>query len=129
MTVRIATVTIECSDVRRLADFWSAALGYVPRGEISEAGGLEGVIEDPNDRDVELMFIQVPEEKAVTNSIRLIVGADDKEAEMRRLIGLGAAEVGRSILSPLGTVMRDPEGNEFCVFQTAEDNAVKSWRT
>jgi catechol 2,3-dioxygenase-like lactoylglutathione lyase family enzyme len=59
MTVRIASVTIDCADVRRLTDFWSAALGFVPRGEIRDQGGLEGgVIEDPNDRDVELVFFR-----------------------------------------------------------------------
>lgn len=130
MNIRIASVTIECTNVRRLTDFWSAALGYVPRGEISDEGGIGGgVIEDPNDRDVELMFIRVPEGTAAKNRIRLIVGADDKEAEVQRLIGLGATEIERGTSSLPGTVMRDPEGNEFSVFQTEKDNPVKSWRT
>lgn len=130
MNIRIASVTIECTNVRRLADFWSAALDYLPRGEISDEGGIGGgVIEDPNDRDVELMFIRVPEGTAAKNRIRLIVGADDKEAEVQRLIGLGAAEIERGTSSLPGTVMRDPEGNEFSVFQTEKDNPVKSWRT
>ncbi len=130
MTVRIASVTIECVDVRRLTDFWSAALDYVPRGEIRDTGGIEGgVIEDPIDRDVELVFIQVPGGNTVNNRIRLIVGADDKDAEVRRLIGLGATEAEASASSLPGTVMRDPEGNEFSVFQTEEDNRIKSWRT
>lgn len=130
MNIRIASVTIECTNVRRLADFWSAALDYLPRGEISDEGGIGGgVIEDPNDRDVELMFIRVPEGTAAKNRIRLIVGADDKEAEVQRLIGLGAAEIERGTSSLPGTVMRDPEGNEFSVFQTEESNSVKSWRT
>jgi predicted enzyme related to lactoylglutathione lyase len=130
MTVRIASVTIECADVRRLADFWSAALDYVPRGEMSDEGGVEGgVIEDPNDRDVELMFIRAPQGKIVENRSILIVGANDLEAEVQRLIGLGAAEATQSTSSLPGTVLRDPEGNEFSVFQTAEGNSVKTWRT
>ncbi len=130
MTVRIASVTIDCADVRRLTDFWSAALGFVPRGEIRDQGGLEGgVIEDPSDRDVELVFFQVPGGNSGNSRIRLIVGADDMVAEVQRLIGLGATKVEGGASSLPGTVMRDPEGNEFSVFQTEEGNSVKSWRT
>lgn len=129
MSVRIASVAIECVDVRQMADFWLAALlDYVPRGEISEEGGVEfGVIEDPKDRDVELMFIKVPEGKAVKNRVGLVVGTDDIEAEMQRLVGLGATVIEQQSGASM-PVLSDPEGNEFSVFQTWAGNSIKSWR-
>ena len=129
MGIRIASVTIECADVRRLADFWAAALGYEPRGEILPEGGVRGgVIQDPADRDVELMFLRVPPGTPRPPRSVLVVGADDRDAEVHRLVALGAvpAEAGASSLP--GTVLRDPEGNLFSVFQTAEDNPLSSWR-
>jgi predicted enzyme related to lactoylglutathione lyase len=130
MHARIATMTVECSDVRRLAEFWSAVLGYVPRGEITEVGGLAGgVIEDPNDRDVELMFLRVPEGTAVQGRALMILGVDDLEAEIQRFIGLGATQADGNPLSLPGTVLRDPEGNTFCVFGTDEGNRLETWRT
>lgn len=130
MGVRIASVTIECGDVRRLADFWAAVLGYVPRGEIVPEGGVEGgVIQDPADRDVELMFLRVPPGTARTSRSLLIVGADDRDGEVRRLIALGAVPVEAGASSLPGTPLKDPEGNLFSVFQTPEDSPLKSWRT
>jgi predicted enzyme related to lactoylglutathione lyase len=113
-----------------MAQFWSAALGYTPRGEITQAGGMMGgVIEDPNDRDVELMFLRVPEGTPQTGRTVMIVGADDLDGEIQRLTGLGATRADANPLSLPGTVLRDPEGNDFCVFQTDAGNGLATWRT
>ncbi|WP_308409797.1 VOC family protein [Zhihengliuella halotolerans] len=59
----------------------------------------------------------MPEGKTVKNRLHLDVNpADrDQEAEVRRLLELGArrADVGQGEES--WVVMTDPEGNEFCV--------------
>ncbi|MFI1013549.1 VOC family protein [Streptomyces sp. NPDC020965] len=65
-----------------------------------------------------LLFQRVPEPKTVKNRLHLDlhVGAERREAEVERLVGLGATVLDRQD-QPMGswTVMADPEGGEFCV--------------
>jgi hypothetical protein len=65
-----------------------------------------------------LLFQTVPEPKSVKNRIHLdiIVGPDDHEAEVERLVALGATVVSVHD-GPDGkwTLLTDPEGNEFDV--------------
>jgi hypothetical protein len=84
------------------------------------------VVEDPRDRDVELVFVFVPEAKAVKNRVHLDLGANDMDAEVQRLVALGAHRLERV---KEWTVMRDPEGNEFCVIQVSPADPVEDWRT
>jgi Glyoxalase-like domain len=64
-----------------------------------------------------LVFVAVPEGKAVKNRLHLDVRPIDgpHEAEVERLIALGArpADVGQGRVP--WVVLADPEGNEFCV--------------
>jgi len=123
MALRIASVTIDCADVQRMTDFWSAALGY----QTGEERDIEaGDVFDPRDQDVELVFVRVSEAKMVKNRVHLDIGADNREVEVARLEGLGATAV-ETIRT--WTVMRDPEGNEFCVIQVAEGDPLEDWRT
>ena len=60
----------------------------------------------------------MPEAKTVKNRVHLDVrvGADRREAEVARLVGLGATELRRAAQGPFEWVtLADPEGNEFCV--------------
>jgi Glyoxalase-like domain len=73
-----------------------------------------------------LYFMKVPEPKAGKNRLHLdLVTAGSMEAEVARLADAGAEviEVRRdpgSLPNPdIWTVMRDLEGNEFCVTSTA----------
>jgi catechol 2,3-dioxygenase-like lactoylglutathione lyase family enzyme len=119
--LRIASVTIDCHDVERLVRFWAEVLHY----RVTDLRPEAGTVEDPGDRDVEIVFVRVPEGKTVKNRVHLDLGADDMEHEVHRLVGLGA-ERGDKIGD--WTVMRDPEGNEFCVIQVSPDDPVESWR-
>jgi hypothetical protein len=64
-----------------------------------------------------LVFATVPEGKTVKNRLHLDVRPIDAshEAEVERLIGLGArrADIGQGDVP--WVVLADPEGNEFCV--------------
>ena len=73
-----------------------------------------------------LYFMKVPEPKVGKNRLHLdLVTRGSMEAEVTRLVEAGAqvVEVRRdpaSLPNPdTWTVMRDPEGNEFCVTSTA----------
>ncbi len=62
------------------------------------------------------MFLKVPEGKTVKNRVHLDLHADDPEAEVTRLLGLGASHVHeKKEWGSQWTTLADPEGNEFCV--------------
>lgn len=123
MVLRVASVTFDCRDPRMLASFWASALGYVAGTESDED---VATVEDPRDRDVELVFVRVPEARTAKNRVHLDLGTNEMEAEVRRLVALGADRVERI---KDWTVMRDPEGNEFCVIQIPAADPVEAWRT
>jgi hypothetical protein len=65
-----------------------------------------------------ILFQRVPEPKTVKNRIHLdlLVGLEAQEAEVQRLVGLGATVMGvHEGDEGSWTLMADPEGNEFDV--------------
>ncbi|MFI0470135.1 VOC family protein [Saccharopolyspora sp. 5N102] len=113
MALNIGMVTIDCASPRELADFWTQALDTSVVLDVGEfvmlAANQEG--------GVALGLQQVPEPRAGKNRVHVDLGTTDRQAEVRRLVELGATEVGEHD-GPGGlawTVLRDPEGNEFCV--------------
>ena len=67
------------------------------------------------------LFAKVPEGKSAKNRMHLDLAAADREAEVARLVELGATRV--TDMDEWGyqwTVMQDPEGNEFCVAQARD---------
>jgi hypothetical protein len=106
----IKTVTWDCADALVLARFWAAALG----SDVDEdATSAKAFVEAAGWGGPNMWFNQVPEPKAAKNRMHVDLRAPGRMAdEVSRLEALGAAVIrrGRTI-----TVMRDPEGNEFCV--------------
>jgi predicted enzyme related to lactoylglutathione lyase len=105
-------VTFAAEDPPLLAAFWAAVLDYDTQ---------------PSDVDCyargdgpELFFRRGPKSPTIEVPIHLDVNVPDREAELQRLLGLGARlvetrshRVGE--LEESWTVMRDPEGNGFCI--------------
>lgn len=117
MTLRIDCLTIDCSDPRLLAEFWSQALGW----EIDFADAHEIAISaagDQSDAVPDLLFLRVPDAKQVKNRLHLDLRPDDRDAEVARLESLGASrvEIGQ-VGDESWVVMADPEGNEFCILR------------
>jgi hypothetical protein len=130
--VSIGNITFACDDPDRLRDFWIAALGYVaddPSPDLLAAVRAEGrEIEDRAARDPKgvgprLLFNKRPKRPEAPGTyipIHLDLNADDRESEVRRLEALGATVV-ETLTDTAGefsescTVLRDPEGNGFCV--------------
>ncbi len=119
-------ITLDCADPAVLVAFWSAALGYVV--EPPPAGDCAHSIVDPTGTGPRIWFQQVPERKTVKNRLHLdleVGGASPfvrrqalVDAEVARLVGLGATVLGRSTTAArdhYGVVLADPEGNELCV--------------
>jgi hypothetical protein len=65
-----------------LARFWGEALDY----EIADNPDSRAVtVEDPRDRDVEIVFVPAPESKTVKNRVHLGLGANDRAPQVGRL--------------------------------------------
>jgi hypothetical protein len=134
MTVAILNITFACERPVELARFWRAALGYgelevppevmeqiqgaIDRGELDPEGW--GMAVPPDGVGPRLLFQKRPKTPTESIPIHLDLHADDREAEVARLVGLGA-ELVEERSRRIGTfeerwsVLRDPEGNGFCV--------------
>jgi predicted enzyme related to lactoylglutathione lyase len=113
MATKIGLV-LDCADPAKLAEFWSAALGYTTLG----GAGSYVLLVDESGQQPKLLLQAVPEEKAGKNRMHLDFEVGDIEAEAARLEALGARRVAAEQLHEHGTswvLMTDPEGNEFCV--------------
>ena len=130
MSLALGNITFACEDPAALADFWAAALGYVSQPappEFMEAWIAEGrdpdaaaAAVDPLGVGPRLYFIKTPKTPTTTLPIHLDLNAGDREAEVERLIDLGATVVTTKTRETgsfveVWTWMRDPEGNGFCV--------------
>jgi Glyoxalase-like domain len=105
-------------DPLRQAEFWAQVLAY----KVSQRNPGEFQVSDPAGVGATLYFMKVPEPKVGKNRLHLdLVTSGSMEDEVMRLAGAGAelVEVRQDpafLDNPdTWTVMRDPEGNEFCV--------------
>jgi predicted enzyme related to lactoylglutathione lyase len=115
MAISTTCTTIDCADPALVAQFWAHALGWhvahvVPGG---------GARVDPPEGGAYLEFIVVPEPKTVKNRVHLGLTSDDLDADIERLCALGATVGWEEDFGPDATyrnvILRDPEGNEFCL--------------
>lgn len=112
--LRVGSIVLRVDDLQRQTEFWAAALDYVPREDPSDDFRLlrprDGI--GPNlSLDMVRSTVQVPPR------IHLDLYADDRAAEVERLIGLGASEIHWDKRPPDAdyVILADPEGNRFCV--------------
>jgi hypothetical protein len=130
----LANITFACEEPIRLAEFWAAALGYVPldvppavqeqvdramkEGKLDPTGWA--MLVDPAGKGPRLLFQRRPKDRTSSIPIHLDLTAEDPEEEAERLLGLGA-ELVETCWHRIGDfeerwiVLRDPEGNGFCV--------------
>ena len=120
MASRWYTIVVDASDVRLLADFWKQVLDW----QVVYESDDEMVIAKDENTYPAILFGTVPEAKSIKNRLHIDLNPDDQDAEVERLIGLGArrVEVGQSkAAEPVRwVVLADPEGNEFCVLTARE---------
>lgn len=116
-SLSVAMVTADCADPAALAGFWAGALRTTV---VFEVEGFV-MLAPPTDGAPALGFQKVPEERAGKNRLHLDLGAPEggRAAEVERLVGLGATELGERGGPEYGgmtwVTLSDPEGNEFCV--------------
>ena len=111
MAVTWEQVVVDAHDPARLARWWAEALGY----KIVADAPDEVEIRRSEHEVPGLLFVPVPDEKTTKNRLHIDLRPDDQEAEVERLVDMGArhADVGQHDVS--WVVLTDPEGNEFCV--------------
>lgn len=111
--IEIGSIVWGVQDVERAVQFWSAALDYELKYPASEDWAM---LLPKNGKGIQLSISKVTSPKARRHHMDLF--ADDQQAEMERLIALGATrkawnyEPGADYV-----VLNDQDGNPFCVVQ------------
>jgi predicted enzyme related to lactoylglutathione lyase len=111
MALNVESITFDTTDPDKAAEWWAQAAGgqltpYVP-------GEYVAVERQPGPK---LLFQKVADPTPGKNKIHLDFSAADVDAEVQRLVDLGATENGRHSMGPVAwVVLTDPEGNAFCV--------------
>jgi len=120
MSVSLHHIVIDAHDLRRLARFWTQVLDW----KVLSERDREIVIGPDEHATVGICFMPGIDQKVVKNRVHLDLnpGADsspdDREAEIERLVTLGAQRVDIGQTGDESwTVLADPEGNEFCVIR------------
>ena len=111
MALTFDEICIDAHDAAALGAWWSKVLGW--RHYVDEDGDV--VLEAPSGAGPNWLFIDVPDDKVVKNRIHLDFRPDDQQAEVDRVIGLGARHVDIGQGEQTWVVLADPEGNEFCI--------------
>lgn len=111
--LKIGSIVWGVKDLEREIEFWSAALGY----ELKRPADVDWAMLAPkNGEGLQLSLKLITSPKAKRHHMDLF--ADDREAEVKRLLALGATlkeweyEDGSDY-----TVLNDPDGNPFCIVQ------------
>lgn len=125
MASRFTELVIDCRDARALAAFWCAVLDYKVVAE--EQGYTEIGPWTPSADQIRtgsippsLVFVEVPEGKAVKNRLHIDVSPIDRsrDEEVERVVGLGARRIDIGQGEKSWVVLADPEDNEFCVLRS-----------
>lgn len=122
MACRITELVIDAADPERLAAFWSEVLGYVEL-ERDDDGTIEIGPADAGFGGLQPTLVLSASSDPRRGKLPLHIDVNatdrDQEAELERLLALGArhVDVGQS-----GTEswypLADPEGNEFCLLRS-----------
>ena len=116
MYATILNITIDCADARAQAMFWAAVTGWDARQQDDTPGHVEYALVPPSDGMPRMYFTTVPEPKTAKNRVHLdLIPPGDQQAELARLVSLGATVVGGQPPGAGWIILADPEGNEFCL--------------
>ena len=110
-------IVIDCADLDRSAAFWSAVLGYTAS---PAATGPYHSLEPESGAGIDVLLQRVPDVKGQKNRLHLDLRTPDLDAEVRRVLGLGATLLTSEPVTEDGWawhILGDPDGNEFCVLQ------------
>ena len=112
MGSRWDSVVVDATDPARLGRWWAEVLDY----RILREAPNELVIGAEGDDGPAIVFTAVTEPKSGKNRLHLDLRPTDRDAEVERLVNMGARHVDIGQTTEVAwIVLADPEGNEFCV--------------
>ena len=114
----IGSIVIRVDDLQAQMAFWQAALGFEPRHEPED----DFVILQPPGRVGTCISLdRVRSAVHIPPRIHLDLYTEDQTGEVQRLLELGATRVewSKRPADADYVIMADPEGNRFCVIDTA----------
>lgn len=115
----MTAVTMDCHDVDRLLEFWSALLGIDNHGK----HGQFGFLAPAPGRRIAIWLQEVPEEKAVKNRVHIDFAVPDLQAAEARIVDLGGSlGATHEWQGYTWRTCMDPEGNEFDVMHDKESS-------
>ncbi len=112
MALKTENITFDCTDPEKLADWWARALD----GQVNPVAPPFFVAVDPcrKARGWHSRRSTIP--TPGKNRVHIDFSTADVEAEVKRLVELGASETGRGNFGDFDwVVLADPDGNAFCV--------------
>ena len=109
-------MVIDCNDFDTMYAFWREALRYEP-GYPPEPDWV--ILRDPTGDNVNVSIQLVPERRVGKNRLHLDLYTDEPEAEIERLLAIGATRHPRTPEPDEDfVVLEDHEGNLFCIIDT-----------
>jgi catechol 2,3-dioxygenase-like lactoylglutathione lyase family enzyme len=116
MTSRLAALSWDAHDHRRLGRFWAGLLGWEP---VDDPDGGTALLPDDG-TGFRIEFFPTQEPKTGPNRIHLDLTSnlEDQRQIVERALDLGARHIDVGQLpEEEHVVLADPEGNEFCVIE------------
>jgi Glyoxalase-like domain len=115
----VGSIVFRVTDLGRQAQFWSAALDYVPRDHEPDDDFV--LLRPRSGSGPNVSLDQRHSEASIPPRIHLDLYTEDQAGEVARLRSLGATEVHWDKRPPDAdyVIMADPEGNRFCVIDTS----------
>jgi hypothetical protein len=107
--VGLAAVVVDCSDPPALARWWGRLLG----GAVSVDSDGDASLQTGGGPVID--FLKVPEAKSVKNRVHIDLRTTDVATATEQALALGASRADDVYAGGSWQVLRDPEGNEFCL--------------
>ena len=118
--LHVATVVVNVQDMERAVRFWRDALGYRQREEAWDPEFM--MLVDPSGRRLPVSLQLTDQRPQQPVRVHLDLYTSEQQRHVDRLVALGASRV-EDWPYPEGAdfvVLRDADGNEFCVIDHAE---------
>jgi hypothetical protein len=107
----IAALAIDSAAPPTIARWWARLLG----GTVEDDPDGDATLRTPDGLAID--FVRVPEAKTVKNRLHLDIRTSDFQAAVTQARSLGAKDADDVYGGDSWQVLRDPEGNEFCLLR------------
>jgi hypothetical protein len=112
-------ICVDSADPQGLAAWWKELLGGSTRvdedGDVRLESGL-----------IPLLFLRVDDPKTSKNRVHLDLRVTNYEEAVARAVRLGATRADDIYRGEAWQVLRDPEGNEFCIIRPRAEGETGS---